>query len=167
MQRNRHISRRIHQLLHLFHIQGAIRFQDTYHDTLRSHFAEILYGIPYHRKFRICITEISKPRTDQRMNPDIRTLPYFLKKPWAGSCSPDDQIAAKLQSVRTTLGCCHGGFHRIHTGFQNIVFHVKITPLLLSAQSNFTPVFLSMFTMVSSGNSSVMIPLISSKCVYL
>ena len=28
-------------------------------------------------------------------------------------------------------------------------------------------VFLSMFTMVSSGNSSVMIPLISSKCVYL
>ena len=34
--------------------------------------------------------------------------------------------AAKLQSVRTTLGCCHGGFHRIHTGFQNIVFHVKI-----------------------------------------
>ena len=71
VQRNRHISRSIHQFFHLFHIQGAIRFQDTYYDTLRSHFAEILYGIPYHGKFRICITEISKPRTDQRMDPDI------------------------------------------------------------------------------------------------
>ena len=126
VQRNRHISRRIHQFLHLFHIQGTIRFQDTYYDTLRSHFAEILYCIPYHGKFCLCITEISKTRTDQRMDPDIRTLPYFLKKPRAGSCSPDDQIAAKLQSVRATLGCCHGRFHRIHAGFQNIVFHVKI-----------------------------------------
>src|SRR5699024_220243 len=107
----RHVSRFLHQDRHLFHIQSSVRLQDTDHNSLRSKIAELFDSFPDQNEFLICITEISEPRSYQRMDPDIRMSADFFKKPWIGSCSADHKASAKFQPGGSASGSRQRGLH--------------------------------------------------------
>ena len=89
-----------------------------------------VYRIPYLKTSK-AVESLSKKQKvkTSTLNVWLGNLADFLKQRRAWRRSADDQIRAQLQPVRSALGGGQGGFHGIHTGFQNIFFHNEFPSL--------------------------------------